>query len=84
MNDTPNLSGVLIALIGQQLSSVTFVQDYRRLDFDGKRLTINAWPRLILEEREFRIGDTGYRDAVCSLIGNKVLSTQETTSDITI
>ncbi len=59
-------------LLGEQLSSVTFVQDYLQLDFDGVQLTYNVWPSVLLAEAQSVFGATGYRDALCSLIAHVV------------
>jgi hypothetical protein len=66
--------GVLAKLLHQQLSAVTFVQDYVQLSFDGLRLTLNVWP-IINASRSF--GDSGYRDELCSLIGRTVVQVRE-------
>ena len=84
MSDKSHESKVLDALVGQQLSAVTFVQDYLQLDFEGKRLTINIWPTVSLSRNEFHIGDVGYRDALCAAIGADVAGTSETDSEILI
>lgn len=65
-------NGHLAILIGEQLSSVIFVQDYLQLDFDGRRLTLNEWPKLFTLEGEFHFGEKGYRDELCSFIARKV------------
>lgn len=55
-------------LIGEKLSSVTFVMDYLQADFDGNRFTFYIWPVVTIENTEFKFGDTSYRDKLCSLI----------------
>ncbi|GAB6010285.1 hypothetical protein [Dysgonomonas reticulitermitis] len=59
-------------LIGEQLSSVEFVQDYVQLHFDGPSLTLYIWPTVIINNKIFRYGDSLYRDMLCSLISNNI------------
>jgi hypothetical protein len=59
-------------LIGEKLSSVTFVMDYVQLDFDGNRFTFNVWPAITLKGKEYKFGEPSYRDSLCSLIGQVV------------
>jgi len=69
------------AVEGEALNSVTFVQDYLQLDFDGPRFTFFQWPEVFLEagsklpEGSYAFGDPGYRDVLCSLIEAEVEST---------
>jgi hypothetical protein len=65
-----------IILIGEQLSSVIFVQDYLQLDFDGKRITCNEWPTVNLLKESFDIADKEYRNVLCTLIAKKVSDTR--------
>jgi hypothetical protein len=63
----------LQVLIGEQLSSVEFVQDYVQLRFDGSCLTIySAAHQTKTNGFSFAWGEIGYRDALCSLITHKV------------
>jgi hypothetical protein len=75
---------VLDVLIGQQLSAVTFVQDYVQLDFDGKRLTANVWPIVRIDEGARSVNDVGYRDQLCSFIMQKVIAVFESDAAISI
>jgi hypothetical protein len=59
-------------LIGEQLSAVTFVQDYLQLHFDGPRLTVFSPPVIRLGEQTFYKGKPGFRDALCHNIAKKV------------
>lgn len=59
-------------LIGEQLSAVTFVQDYLQLHFDGPRLTVFSHPVIRCGEQTFYGGKSGFRDALCNNIANKV------------
>ena len=73
---------ILDVLVEQQMSAVIFVQDYLQLDFDGKRLTLNVWPKVSLDGTTFVSADTGYKDALCSLIGRKVVAVSEAEIEI--
>jgi hypothetical protein len=59
-------------LIGEQLSAVTFVQDYLQLHFDGPRLTVFSHPVIRFGDRTFYGGKPGFRDALCNNITKKV------------
>lgn len=74
----------LDVLLHRQLSAVTFVQDYLQLDFDGKRLTVYAWPAVSLCDSRFTVDDNGYKDALCAFIAKPVTKTTETESEIVL
>lgn len=76
--------GHLNSLLGEQLSSVTFVQNYLQLDFDGKRLTVNQMPIVNTTAGTHIFGNSGYRDDLCSIIGRLVSAVQETQPAISI
>jgi len=40
-------------LIGEQLSSVEFVQDYLQLHFDGRTITAYVWPKVFVNIETF-------------------------------
>ena len=61
-------------LIGHQLSSVVFVQDYLQLDFDGDRMTMYVWPTLHMTHGCRRFGEVEYRNELCSFIAKKISS----------
>ncbi len=55
------------------LSSVEFVQDYLQLHFDGPLLTLYVWPDVAdADGISIAFGEPGYRDALCSVIGETV------------
>ena len=58
-NDSFNYFDILI---GEQLSSVTFVMDYLQLDFDGNRLTCNVWPVVNVANNSYKYQQTEYRN----------------------
>src|SRR5437870_4887889 len=62
----------LQVIIGEQLSAVTFVQDYLQLHFDGPRLTVFSHPIVMRGDKMFHWGRPGFRDALCSSIAKKV------------
>jgi hypothetical protein len=59
-------------IIGEQLSSVEFVQDYVQLKFDGPTLTVFTWPVLRIATMTVHSRDAGYKDHLCERIGHKV------------
>ena len=59
-------------IIDEQLSAVTFVQDYVQLHFDGPRLTVFSHPVVILGDKTFSWGKPGFRDALCNNIAQIV------------
>ena len=62
----------LQVIIGEQLSAVTFVQDYVQLHFDGPRLTIFSHAVVMLGGKPFHWDKSGFRDALCNNIAKKV------------
>jgi hypothetical protein len=62
----------LVAIRDEQLSAVTFVQDYVQLSFDGPTLTCITRPVVIAADKRFDFGAAGYRDQLCELIGCRV------------
>uniref|UniRef100_UPI000EAE4654 hypothetical protein n=1 Tax=Flavisolibacter nicotianae TaxID=2364882 RepID=UPI000EAE4654 len=62
-------------LVGEKLSSVTFVMDYLQLDFDGNQFTLYVWPLVSVDGKEYRFGEPSYRDYLCSLIARVVKQT---------
>jgi hypothetical protein len=62
----------LQVIVGEQLSAVTFVQDYVQLHFDGPCLTAFAPPVVMLGEQTFHWGEPCFRDALCERIAQKV------------
>ena len=58
----------LDVLVGEKLSSVTFVMDYLQADFDGNGFTFYIWPVVTVDNIEYRFGVPLYRDKLCSLI----------------
>lgn len=66
---------VLQKIVGTQLTSVEFILDYVKLDFDNEgNLTSLIWPEIWISNKKFVLKDSGYRDMLCSLIGRSVNS----------
>jgi len=63
---------VLVAIGGEQLSAVTFVQDYVQLHFDGPTITAITRPSVSEGPSTSEFGSQGYRDRLCGLIGKRV------------
>jgi hypothetical protein len=64
---------MLDSIVGEQLSSVEFVQDYIQLHFDGPTITAFVLPTVHLSRKRLGFGDSGYRDELCARIGRKVV-----------
>jgi hypothetical protein len=59
-------------LIGEKLSSITFVMDYLQIDFDGNCFTFNIWPIITVDGIEYKFGEPHHRNKLCSLIAKIV------------
>ena len=59
-------------VVGEALSAVSFVHDYLELHFDGKVIRAFSPPTVISSGRAFSSDASGWRDALCDLIGRKV------------
>jgi hypothetical protein len=68
-------------LIGEQLSAITFVQDYLQLHFDGPRLTVFSHVIVSLGDQVFHGGKPGFRDALCNNIAKKVIEARIVNED---
>ena len=60
------------AVIGTELKSVCFVEDYLELGFGEARFTLFAWPYVMLTEFSVAYGEPEYRNALCAQIGEHV------------
>jgi hypothetical protein len=63
------------AIDGEELSSMTFFQDYVQLDFNGPVLTLFIWPEVFRTEGSYAFGEPGYRDMLCAQLGETVTTT---------
>jgi len=70
---------LLSRLVGRNLATVVFLKWYLQLTFDGPYLNCEAWPSVDLGSGEIQFGEPGYRDALCSLLAEEVVSTREAT-----
>ncbi|QWT21270.1 hypothetical protein KPL74_04545 [Bacillus sp. NP157] len=61
------------ALIGRQLSAVTFVMDYFRFEFDGNNLIVYSLPIATFQQDP----EGGFRDQLCAFIARDVTSVRE-------
>jgi hypothetical protein len=77
MDELKTLDEALKQLIGEQLSSVEFVQDYLQLRFDGPCLNVYSGVHRVTSNLSSLVwGQPGYRDALCGLISRKVKKTE--------
>lgn len=63
-----NVSG----LLGEELKSVCFVEDFLELSFGDAKLSLFAWPHVLLTEFSVAYGEPEYRNALCAQIGEEV------------
>jgi hypothetical protein len=64
-------------IVGEKLSSVTFVLSYLQLSFDGPTLTCFEWPRLFVGGTVDTFTSETYRNKLCSLIEKIVVAVDE-------
>ena len=69
---SPKKEDLLTRLVGRQLSSVEFVQDYVQLRFDGPCLNAFTPPTVAKADRSLAWNSPGYRDMLCENIGKHV------------
>ena len=69
-----SLPDPLAHVIGEYLSDVSFVMDYLQFPLCGPRFNFYNWPVVILAVQQLEMGQVGYRDALCALIGKTVQS----------
>lgn len=62
----------LSALVGQELTSVEFIQDHLTLHFDGPSVTFFAWPDVFREEGSYAYGEPEYRNVLCAVLTEDV------------
>ncbi len=76
-NLTTKTEHFLASLIGENLSSVTFVMDYMQIHFNGHRFNFYRWPILYEDQVSFTRENDGYNDKLIGLIGKTVKSVDE-------
>ncbi len=60
------------ALVGEELKSVSFVEDFLELRFGAALVTLYAWPHVLLPDFSVAFGEPEYRNALCAQIGEEV------------
>ena len=60
-------------LVGEELKSVCFVEDYLELCFEDVKVTLYAWPHVLLTEFSVAFGEPEYRNALCAQLGEEVV-----------
>ena len=59
-------------LVGEQLKSVCFVDDFLELGFGEAKITFFAWPYVLLPDFSVAFGEPEYRNALCAQLGEMV------------
>jgi len=75
------LTDSLQVLIGEKLSSITFVLDYWQIDFDGNGFNVMSQITVTGANWTSRSGDPGFRDRLCERI-SKIVSHTEFEDDV--
>ncbi len=60
------------AIVGEQLSAITFVQDYWQFDFDGQGFTALTRVEVQANNLTLKDGDDQFRNTLCGQIGKIV------------
>ena len=61
------------ALIGEELKSICFVEDFLELRFGDSLISLFAWPYVLLTDFSVAYGEPEYRNALCAQIGEEVV-----------
>jgi hypothetical protein len=77
MNKQNLNNSVLKFIENLELAGITFIRDYIQFLFDGPILNAYTLPEIKIENKIIAFKDFGYCDAVCSLIGKKIISADE-------
>jgi hypothetical protein len=67
----------LRCIVGEYLSAVTFVMDYLQMDFSGNRFNMYCWPVVTISQKSLTHTERGYKNAICSLIGETLTEVEE-------
>ena len=59
-------------LIGEDLKSVCFVEDFLELCFGEAKVTLFVWPYVLLTDFSVAFGEPEYINALCAQIGEEV------------
>lgn len=60
-------------LIDKSLSAVVFIHDYLQFQLDSGFVSFFVFPVVEVGNHVYKIGDNGYRDALCDLIELKII-----------
>jgi hypothetical protein len=60
------------AIEGEELKSVSFVEDFLELRFGSALLALYDWPYVMLTDFSVAYGEPEYRNALCAQIGELV------------
>jgi hypothetical protein len=72
-------------LIGEELKSVCFVEDFLELCFGDAKVSLHMWPYVLLTDFSVAHGEPEYRNALCAQIGEEVVEASlEESSVLTI
>lgn len=74
---TKKVEHFLTGLLGESLSSVTFVMDYVQMDFNGHRFNFYNWPMLYENQALFTQGKDIYCHKLVALIGQTIKAVDE-------
>jgi hypothetical protein len=74
----PTKTEFLDPILGHPLSAIVFVEDYVQLQFSNATLNAYTLPKVFDSEGIFAAGDHGWRDSLCSRIGQLVSSVMST------
>jgi hypothetical protein len=61
-------------IVGEQLSAVSFSLDYLQLTFNGPCFTVHCPIQVATPSGTAKIGQSGFRDRICEVIGHTVKS----------
>lgn len=67
----------LKSIVGEYLSSIIFVIDYLQIGFSDYRFNMYSWPVVFIGNQTFTYANSGYKDAICSLIGETLTEIEE-------
>ena len=64
-------------LVGETVSSVTFVMDYLQLHLSSGPLNFYNWPAVATGHKRLQRSDVGYEDALCGFINRTITDVDE-------
>jgi len=77
MNEQNLNKSILKFIETLELVGITFIRDYIQFLFDGPVLNTYTLPLIKIESKIITSTDFGYYDALCKLIGKKIISAYE-------